>query len=286
VTVPDEKVTTAELRRMKAEGRPITMLTAYDYPMARLVDAAGVDVILVGDSVGNVVLGYTSTLPVTMDEMVHHVKAVARGVTRAMVVADMPFLSYQVSTEEALRNAGRFLKEAEAQAVKLEGGREITDRVRALVAAGIPVMGHIGLTPQAVHQMGGYRVQGRDVATARKLLDDARALEEAGAFSLVLECVPAPLAQLITEELTIPTIGIGAGPFCDGQVLVTHDLLGLYGGFAPKFVKRYAELHGAITRALEEYVREVRERKFPGPEHSFSMPQEAVDELLALRGSD
>lgn len=286
MTVPIEKVTTAELRRMKAEGRPITMLTAYDYPMARLVDAAGVDVVLVGDSVGNVVLGYTSTLPVTMDEMVHHVKAVARGVARAMVVADMPFLSYQVSTEEALRNAGRFLKEAEAQAVKLEGGREITDRVRALVAAGIPVMGHIGLTPQAVHQMGGYRVQGRDLATAKKLLDDARALEGAGAFSLVLECVPAPLAQLITEELTIPTIGIGAGPSCDGQVLVTHDLLGLYGGFAPKFVKRYAELHEAITRALGEYVREVRERKFPGPEHSFSMPQEAVDELLALRGGD
>ncbi len=284
--MPIEKVTTAELRRMKAEGRPITMLTAYDYPMARLVDAAGVDVVLVGDSVGNVVLGYTSTLPVTMDEMVHHVKAVARGVARAMVVADMPFLSYQVSTEEALRNAGRFLKEAEAQAVKLEGGREITDRVRALVAAGIPVMGHIGLTPQAVHQMGGYRVQGRDLATAKKLLDDARALEGAGAFSLVLECVPAPLAQLITEELTIPTIGIGAGPSCDGQVLVTHDLLGLYGGFAPKFVKRYAELHEAITRALAEYVREVRERKFPGPEHSFSMPQEAVDELLALRGGD
>lgn len=284
MTVPIEKVTTAELRRMKAEGRPITMLTAYDYPMARLVDAAGVDVVLVGDSVGNVVLGYTSTLPVTMDEMVHHVKAVARGVARAMVVADMPFLSYQVSTEEALRNAGRFLKEAEAQAVKLEGGREITDRVRALVAAGIPVMGHIGLTPQAVHQMGGYRVQGRDVATARKLLDDALALEEAGAFSLVLECVPAPLAQLITEELTIPTIGIGAGPSCDGQVLVTHDLLGLYGGFAPKFVKRYAELHEAITQALAEYVKEVRERKFPGPEHCFTMPQEIVGELRAMRG--
>ena len=271
-----ERVTTAYFREAKREGRPITMLTAYDYPMAKLVDAAGIDGILVGDSLGNVVLGYGSTIPVTMDDMVHHIKAVARGVSRAMVVGDLPFLSYHLSREESLRNAGRIIQEGGAQAVKLEGGREIAETVQAMVAAGIPVMGHLGLTPQSVHQLGGYKVQGKDEAAAKKLVADAKALEEAGVFALVLECVPAPLAKMITEMLTVPTIGIGAGPHCSGQILVTHDLLGLYGGSGPKFVKRYANLHEEIARALAAYREEVHSKAFPGPEHSFSMPEEVL----------
>ncbi len=274
-----EKVTTATIRQMKADGKPITMLTAYDYSMAKLVDDAGIDMILVGDSLGMVMLGYDSTLPVTMDEMIHHVKAVCQGAVRAMVVADLPFMSYQVSVKEALRNSGRFLKETSASAVKLEGGLEVADAVRAIVNAGIPVVGHLGLTPQSVHQMGGYKVQGKDESAAKKLLADARCLEEAGAFCLVLECVPTPLAKLVTESLQIPTIGIGAGPQCDGQVLVIHDMLGLYPRSSPKFVKKYVNLHEQMTAALKQYIEEVAERTFPGPEHSFGMSEEVLKKL-------
>ncbi len=275
----EERVTTAFFREARATGRPITMLTAYDYPMARLVDAAGIDAILVGDSLGNVVLGYTSTIPVTMDDMVHHIKAVTRGVTRAMVVGDMPFLSYHLSLEESLKNAGRIIQEGGAQAVKLEGGQEVAPVIRAMVAAGIPVMGHLGLTPQAIHQMGGYKVQGKDEAAARKLLDDARVLEEAGVFSIVLECVPAALARLITQKLEVPTIGIGAGPHCSGQILVTHDLLGLFGDAGPKFVKRYVNLYQEIMKALQAYREEVQTGAFPAPEHCFTMSEDVLDRL-------
>lgn len=264
---------------MKAEGRPVTMLTAYDFLLAGLVDEAGIDVILVGDSLGNVVLGYETTIPVTMDDMVHHVRAVARGARRALVVADMPFLSYQVSVEDALRNAGRLLQEGGAHAVKVEGGAAILNTVRALVGAGIPVMGHLGLTPQSVHQLGGFKVQARDAAAANRLLDDARALEEAGIFALVLECIPAPLARMVTGALGVPTIGIGAGPDCDGQVLVIHDLLGLTGGRAPRFVKRYADLRAQILAAVGAYREEVVARRFPGPEHTFGMPEEEIERL-------
>lgn len=273
------KVTTATIRQMKKEGKPITMLTAYDYSMAKLVDDAGIDMILVGDSLANTMLGYDSTLPVTMDEMIHHVKAVCRGAERAMVVADLPFMSYQVSRKEGMRNAGRILKETSAQAVKLEGGREIAKTVRAIVDAGIPVVGHLGLTPQSVHQMGGYKVQGKDESAAKKLIDDARTIEEAGAFCLVLECVPTPLAKLITESLQIPTIGIGAGPHCDGQVLVIHDMLGLYPRSSPKFVKKYVNLHDHMDAALKQYKEEVTARTFPGPEHSFGMSEEVLKKL-------
>lgn len=275
----NDKVTTATFRAKKEAGQKITMLTAYDYPLARLVDEAGIDAILVGDSLGNVVLGYDSTIPVTVDDMVHHVKAVTRGAKRAMVVADMPFLSYHVSREEALRNAGRLIQEGGAQAVKLEGGQEVAETVRAITAAGIPVMGHLGLTPQSVHQIGGYRVQGKDEGAAQKLLDDARALEEAGAFSLVLECVPAPLAALVTEKLGLVTISIGAGAGCDGQILVTHDLLGLLGGFSPKFAKRYANLREEIDKALRAYKAEVETGDFPAPEHQFEMREEVLKNL-------
>lgn len=273
------RVTTATIREMKAEGKPITMLTSYDFSMAKMVDDAGIDMILVGDSLGNVVLGYDSTLPVTMDEMVHHVKAVCRGTSRAMVVADMPFLSYQVSKEEAVRNAGRFMKETGAQAVKLEGGQEVCKAVRKIVDAGIPVMGHLGLTPQSIHQLGGFKVQGKDESAARKLLEDALALEEAGVFSIVLECVPTPLAKMVTEKLRVATIGIGAGPYCDGQVLVIHDMLGLYPRTSPRFVKKYVQLHEHIAAALKQYKAEVEERAFPGPEHSFGMAEEVLKKL-------
>lgn len=274
-----DKITTAAVRRMKAEGKPITMLTAYDYSLAKIVDEAGIDMILVGDSLANVMLGYNSTLPVTMEDMIHHVKAVCRGAGRAMVVADLPFLSYQVSVAEAVRNAGRFLKETDAQAVKLEGGREIAEAVRKIVDAGIPVVGHLGLTPQSIHQLGAFKVQGKDEQAAQKLIDDARALEEAGVFAVVLECVPTPLAKKATEILQVATIGIGAGPYCDGQVLVIHDMLGLYPRTSPKFVKKYVHLHADIAAALQQYKQEVEERSFPGPEHSFSMSEEVLAKL-------
>jgi 3-methyl-2-oxobutanoate hydroxymethyltransferase len=273
------RVTTTALRRLKEAGKKVTVLTAYDYSTAKILDAAGVDVLLVGDSLGMVMLGYDSTLPVTMADMLHHTKAVARGTKQAMVVADMPFMSYHVSAAESVRNAGQFLQEAGAQAVKLEGGQEMVDTAKAIIRAGIPVMGHLGLTPQQVHQLGGYSVQGRDEAQARKILADAKLLEEAGAFALVLECVPAPLAKLISETINIPTIGIGAGAGCDGQVLVIQDLLGLYSDLTPKFVKRYANLNEPITAAVKAYIQEVREGIFPGPEHTFGMEEELLKKL-------
>jgi len=267
------RVTTATLMEMKTRGEKMTMLTAYDYPTAILLDEAGIDMLLVGDSVGNVVLGYEDTLPVTMDEMIHHTRAVARGTRRAMVVGDMPFLSYQASLPEAVLNAGRFLKEGGAQAVKLEGGRERADVVRALVETGIPVIGHLGLTPQSVHQLGGFRVQGKDEAAARRLLDNALALEEAGIFALVLEAVPAALAAQVTSRLQVPTIGIGAGKSCDGQVLVVHDMLGLSARRVPKFVKQYASLGDIIKEAARAYQADVKKGDFPAPEHCYDAPK-------------
>lgn len=272
-------VTTSELIKMKQEKQPITMLTAYDYPTAMLVDEAGIDMILVGDSMGNVVLGYDNTIPVTIDDIVHHTRAVTRGVKRTFVVADMPFLSCHISLEDTMRNAGRLMQQGGAKAVKIEGGQEIADTVKALTNAGIPVMGHLGLTPQSVHQMGGYKVQGKTASAGSKMLADAKALQQAGAFAIVLECVPTPLAKMITEGLDIPTIGIGAGNVCDGQVLVIHDLLGVTDGFKPKFVKRYANLHDIIIEALQTYRDEVQQRSFPDEAHSFAMAEEELKKL-------
>lgn len=274
-----KKITTADIRARKNQGQPFSMLTAYDYSFARILDEAGVDMLLVGDSLGNVMLGHTTTLPVTMEDMLHHVKAVSRGVKRALVVADMPFMSYQVSIEDAVRNAGRLVQEAGAEAVKLEGGQEIADTVQKIVRAGIPVIGHLGLTPQAVHQLGGYKVQGKEAEAAKKLLADAKSLESCGAFAILLECVPEALATLITKELSIPTIGIGAGAGCDGQVLVVHDILGLFPGNKAKFVKTYVNLHEIITGAVKSYISEVQERAYPGPEHSFKMDETVLEKL-------
>jgi len=264
-----EKITVTKLVEMKQKGEKITMLTAYDYLTARLLDELGVDIILVGDSLGMVVLGYENTLAVTMDDMIHHTKAVVKGVESSMVVGDMPFMSYQVNADEALKNAGRFLQEAGAQAVKLEGGEEVADKVVKIVKAGIPVMSHLGLTPQSVHQMGGFKVQGKEDKQKKKLLKDAQILEEAGAFSIVLECVPKELATDITKAVSIPIIGIGAGRECDGQVLVTQDLLGMYDKFVPKFVKQYARLSNEIKRAVSDYISEVKTGKFPSEEQEF-----------------
>ena len=275
-----KKVTTLTFRQKKERGEPISMLTAYDYPTSLAMDQAGIDSILVGDSLAMVVLGYENTLPVTMDEMLHHARAVARGAKSALLVGDMPFMSYQVSVEDAVRNAGRFLKEAGMDAVKLEGGHERADAVRAITSAGIPVMGHIGLTPQSIHQLGGFRAQGKTARAAKRLLEDALILEEAGCFSLVLESVPARLAKLISERLSIPTIGIGAGAGCDGQVLVAHDLLGLFDRFTPKFVKQYANLNGEMTRAFNEYIADVQSRAFPAAEHTVEMADAEWDSLL------
>jgi len=277
-----ERVTVTAVRAMKGRGEKVVMLTAYDTPTARLLDQAGVDVILVGDSLAMVALGYETTLPVTLEEMLHHTRAVARGAARALVVGDLPFLSYQVSREEALRSAGRMLKEGNAQAVKLEGGLEVAGTVAALVEAGIPVMGHIGLTPQAVHRMGGYKVQGRTAEAAARLLKDAVALERAGAFSLVLEGLPWQVAGAVTEAVGIPTIGIGAGPRCNGQVLVTNDLLGLFDEFTPKFVKRYANLRETLLQAFGQFREEVLAGAFPGPEHSFSLEAGEAERLRRL----
>ncbi|MEX2158602.1 MAG: 3-methyl-2-oxobutanoate hydroxymethyltransferase [Dehalococcoidia bacterium] len=273
------RVTATELRAMKRRGERIAMLTAYDFPSARLVDNAGIDVILVGDTLGMVVLGYDTTVPVTMDEMLHHVKAVTRGTKRALVVADMPFMSYQTNADDALRNAARFMKEAGAQAIKLEGGVTVADTVRKIVDSGIPVMGHIGLTPQSVHQFGGWKVQGKTPQAAIKLMNDALALERAGAFAVVLELVPAPLAELISQRLRIATIGIGAGAGCDGQVQVYHDVLGLFEGFVPKHAKQYAQIGEATRSALAQYVSDVRDGSFPTAEQSFSMNEQALAEL-------
>jgi 3-methyl-2-oxobutanoate hydroxymethyltransferase len=266
---------------MKEQGEKISMVTAYDYPTALLVDKAGLELILVGDSVGNTVLGYESTIPVELEDIIHHARAVMRAVKRAFVVGDMPFMSFNISPEEALYNAGRLMKEALVDGVKLEGGCELAQVVEAIVRrGGIPVMGHIGLTPQRASQLGGFKVQGRDKEKARKLLEDAKCLEEAGIFALILECVPYQLAKLITERVSIPTIGIGAGPYCDGQVLVFHDLVGLSFRFAPKFVKRYLDLASQIEQALRAYKEEVKAGVFPELEaHSFKMSEEVLREL-------
>lgn len=264
-----KKITIPQILAMKQEKRRIAMLTAYDYPFARLLDNGGVDIILVGDSAGVVVAGHDNTLPVTMDEMVYHTRSVRRADPKALVVADMPFMSYQTGIEDACRNCGRMIKEAGAEAVKIEGGANMAHVIRAVSSIDIPVMAHIGLTPQSVHRMGGYKVQGRNEA-AERILDDAFAVQHAGAFAVVLEGIPAALAADITEQLTIPTIGIGAGAGCDGQVLVIHDILGLCEKYSPKFVKRYAELSPIIHEAVSRYVAEVRAGDFPGKEHSFS----------------
>lgn len=274
------KVTVRTLRQKKAKAEPITMLTAYDHATAQALDHAGVDAILVGDSLGMVVLGYETTLPVTMEDMLHHSRAVARGAKAALLIGDMPFMSYQVSVPEAVRNAGRFLQEAGMDAVKLEGGRERRDAVEAIVSSGIPVMGHLGLTPQSVHQLGGFTPQAKTTASAERLIDDALLLQDAGCFAIVLESIPARLGRWISQRLEIPTIGIGAGPGCDGQVLVTHDLLGLFDRFTPKFVRKYADLHAEMARAFTAYIADVGSGAFPGEEHSVEMPDEAWESLL------
>ena len=284
-TVPSQrkKVTTLTFRQKKERGEPITMLTAYDYPTAMAMDKAGVDSILVGDSLAMVVLGYENTLPVTMDEMLHHARAVSRGAKSALLIGDMPFMSYQVSAEEALRNAGRFLQQAGMDAVKLEGGRDRVDAVRKITGAGIPVMGHLGLTPQSVHQLGGFRAQGKTAVAAKHLLEDAKILEEAGAFGIVLESVPARLAEAISKQILIPTIGIGAGASCDGQVLVTHDLLGLFERFTPKFVKQYANLHAEMNKAFLEYIDDVETKRFPAQEHTIEMSDDEWNEFVSKK---
>ena len=263
------KFTLHDFLKKKPERKKITMLTAYDYPFAQIVDEAGIDVILVGDSLGMVVQGHENTLPVTMDEMIYHTKMVTRAVKNAMVIGDMPFMSYQAGIEEAVRNAGRFLKEGGAAAIKLEGGAEVTAHIRAMTRADIPVMAHIGLTPQSIHRMGGYKVQGKTKESAKRLLEEAHIVEDAGAFSILLEAIPAGLAKIITEELSIPTIGIGAGQHCDGQVLVLHDVIGLFERFTPKFVKQYANLKADALKAITSYKEEVEKGTFPSEEHSF-----------------
>lgn len=273
-------ITIRQLADMKRAGEKIPMVTAYDYTAARIADAAGIPIILVGDSLGMVVLGYDSTIPVTMDDMVRHGRMVSRGASEALVVVDLPFMAYQVDAAEALRNAGRLMQEGGAHTVKMEGGVAIADTVRRMVDAGVPVMGHIGLTPQSVNALGGYRVQGRTKAAARRVLDDALALQEAGAYSVVLECVPAPLARVITERLTIPTIGIGAGPDCDGQVQVFHDMLGLFPDFVPKHARQYANLASDMTQAFQRYAEDVRTGQFPSAAESFTMNEQILTELL------
>jgi 3-methyl-2-oxobutanoate hydroxymethyltransferase len=275
------RVTITDIKEMKQKKEKIPMLTAYDYVTAKMVDEAGVPSILVGDSLGMVMLGYESTIPVTMEDMLHHTRAVARGARKALIIGDMPFMSYHASMADALHNAARFIQEAGAQAVKLEGGEVVAETVRRLVECGIPVMGHIGLTPQSVNQLGGFKVQGKGLEDAKKLLDDARALEEAGAFAVVLECIPAPLSKLITQKVGIPTIGIGAGPDCDGQVQVISDLLGLYTEFVPKHARQYARLAGQIRSAVCSYISDVKSVAFPTIEHSYAMDKSLVKQLKA-----
>jgi 3-methyl-2-oxobutanoate hydroxymethyltransferase len=271
-----KRITTLTVKQMKKDGEKITMATAYDYASARVVDQAGIEMILVGDSLGMVVLGYENTLSVTLDDMIHHGKAVIRGTKRAMVVIDMPFMTYQVTEEEAVRNAGRVIQETGAPAVKLEGGEEMASTVERIVRAGIPVVAHIGLTPQSVAQMGGFIVQGKSEKMARQLIKDAQALEDAGAFSVVIEAIPWQLAQIITESISIPTIGIGAGVHCDGQVLVYHDLLGLQTDMRPKFVKQYGAFYNPMIDSIRTYISEVKESAFPEPQHTFTMDEEIL----------
>jgi len=274
-----KKFTVTSFQNAKKKGEKISMLTAYDFTTTQLLDEAGVDSILVGDSLGMTMLGYETTLEVTMEDMIHHTKAVVRGAKRALVIGDMPFLSYHVSVEDTIRNAGRFIKEAGAHAVKLEGGVEMVDKIKALVAAKIPVVGHIGLTPQSVNMFGGFKVQGKSAEQAQAIIDDARALEEAGVFAIVLECVPSELAKKITEVVNVPTIGIGAGKDCDGQVLVIQDVLGMYKGLQPKFVKRYKETGDDIIDATKAYIQEINEGVFPAKEHTFTIKEEVLEKL-------
>ena len=273
------KKTTATFKKAKADGKKLTMLTAYDYSTAALVDSAGIDGILVGDSLGNVMLGYEDTISVTMEDMIHHGAAVARGAKDCLVVIDMPFMSYQESIEEAVHNAGRLMKEGRANAVKLEGGASVAAQIKAITDVGIPVMAHLGLTPQSINAFGGYKVQGKTEAAAKKLLEDAKAVEAAGAFSVVLECVPSALAAMVTKSLSIPTIGIGAGSDCDGQILVYQDLLGMFSDFTPKFVKRYAEIGSAMKEAFKAYIADVQSSAFPAPEHGYKIADEVIEKL-------
>jgi 3-methyl-2-oxobutanoate hydroxymethyltransferase len=280
----NKKITVRDFRRKKENAEPIAMLTAYDYPVARALDRSGIDSILVGDSLGMVALGYANTLPVTMDEMIHHCKAVARGASRPLLIGDMPFLSYQVSPADAVCNAGRFLQEGGMESVKLEGGREMLPAIQAVLDAGIPVLGHLGLTPQSIHKFGGMRPQARSAESARRLLEDALLLEEAGVFAVVLESIPARLAALVSRRLAIPTIGIGAGNGCDGQVLVTSDLLGLYDRFTPRFVKQYAHLLDEMDRAFQSFRADVESRAFPGAEHTTDIADEEWEKLTDMLG--
>ncbi|WP_418748020.1 3-methyl-2-oxobutanoate hydroxymethyltransferase [Frisingicoccus sp.] len=273
------KNTVATFKKAKEDGKKLSMLTAYDYSTASLLDAAGINGILVGDSLGNVILGYEDTISVTMEDMIHHGAAVSRGAKNALVVVDMPFMSYQGSVYDALKNAGRLMKEGRANAVKLEGGSEVVPQIQAIVQAGIPVMGHLGLTPQSINAFGGYKVQGKDEAAAQKLLDDAKAIAAAGVFAIVLECVPSALAKKVTEAVDVPTIGIGAGADCDGQILVYQDMLGMFSDFTPKFVKRYANIGEAMKAAFKGYIDEVCEGAFPAPEHGYGISNEVIEKL-------
>ncbi len=271
--------TVTTFAKAKTNGEKLTMLTAYDYSTAKLIDASGIDAILVGDSLGNVMLGYDDTISVTMEDMIHHGAAVARGTSESMVVIDMPFMSYQTSVYDALTNAGRLMKEGRANAVKLEGGIEVAPQIKAIVDAGIPVMAHIGLTPQSINSFGGFKVQGKDELAAKKLIEDAMAVEAAGAFTVVLECVPEKLAELVTKKLHIPTIGIGAGAGCDGQILVYADMLGMFSDFTPKFVKRFAETGSIMKEAFEAYVAEVKAGTYPAKEHTYAMSDDVIEKL-------
>jgi 3-methyl-2-oxobutanoate hydroxymethyltransferase len=273
------KITIPQCKAMKGSKKKFTMITAYDVLLASIIDKTPIEMILVGDSLGMTVLGYDSTVPVTMDDIIHHTKPVVKGAPNTFVVGDMPFGSYNTGIEDAIRNANRIMKEGGADAIKLEGGQNVANIVEAMVNGGIPVMGHIGLTPQTAGQLGGFKVQGKDVEAAKKLIEDAKALEKAGAFAIVLECIPAPVAKKITEELTIPTMGIGAGPYCDAQVLVTQDLLGMFDRFVPKMVKQYAKLNGQMVDALKCFYQETQDGVFPGPEHSFGMNEEDLKRL-------
>ena len=274
-----KKITTKSFLEMKKNKEKITMLTAYDYSTAKLVDTVGIESILVGDSLGMTMLGYDDTLKVTVEDILHHTKAVVRGTNNALVIADMPFLSYHISVEESIRNAGRMIQEGGAQAVKLEGGGNIIEKVEGIIKAQIPVCGHLGLTPQSVNMMGGFKVQGKDVVAAKQLIEDALLLEKAGVFAIVLEGIPAKLAKLVSEKLTIPTIGIGAGKDCDGQVLVIQDMLGMYSDFTPKFVKKYAELNKAMALSIESYIKEVKNEAFPEEQHTFKIDDEVINKL-------
>ena len=273
------KKTVSTLQQAKENGQKITMLTAYDYSTAKLMDEAGIDMILVGDSLGNVILGYEDTISVTMEDMIHHGAAVSRGAKETMVVVDMPFMSYQISVEEAVTNAGRLMKEGRANAVKLEGGKSVCPQIKAITQAGIPVVAHLGLTPQSINALGGYKVQGKSEDAAKKLLEDALAVQEAGAFALVLECVPTKLASLITKKLTIPTIGIGAGNECDGQVLVYQDMLGMFSDYVPKFVKQFAQVGEIMKKAFSDYKEEVASGAFPAEKNSYKIDDEVIDKL-------